>query len=177
MKGHDDVEYTWEWSREEVKAASFVPGAAWVGAGGTTGTKGKVVALFSKDGVLRGLRCGGSDFDTSGGSIFQGYEVTGTQRARDNYLPDRPPVPGAGGKCRNYLDCKEGRYCLEAPGEDGGTCIGKGHKDPAERGEKCSQGYRNSRGMCCPPGWYGCDWVCYPTYQQALTSDCMSVGK
>jgi hypothetical protein len=127
MRGSNDVECTWEWHNSNVKAVSFIPGAGLVGVAGTEGRRGIVTALFDGDGILRILRNGGSDFETTGGSVLQGYKTTGKVKAVDTTLPVRPTSQEAV-SCKVAADpgadsCPKGERCIGMPGRNTGYCV------------------------------------------------------
>jgi hypothetical protein len=130
MRGSDGrvTELHWEWSYTEVKGESFIPFANLAGVAGQKGTKNKVQARLDTAGVLADLSHGGTYIDTSGGSIFQGYEVTGKTAALTG-LPGRNDGKSVsiGAKCKYYGDCLEPDSpfrCAIQPGKDYGYCIG-----------------------------------------------------
>jgi hypothetical protein len=119
------TELTWQWSYTETKATSFIPFAAYAGGAGVTGTSTKVVARFDRHGVLAELLRGGATLDVTSGTVFQGYESVGDQKATAGELEAMPTaIGGVGAKCRIGTPCPSLLNCAMVEGKDYGYCVG-----------------------------------------------------
>ena len=102
----------------------------------TTGTSTKVVASFDRSGILAELLRGGATLDVTSGTVFQGYESAGEQKATPGELEAMPPIiTGIGKKCIESTPCPLGLRCSMVAEKDYGFCIGDipGKKSPTSR--------------------------------------------